>query len=156
MMTMTDWEEKLEELQVKIKYVFKDTALLKRSLTTIPFAIENRLPENKHQEALRNLGDALIDVFIYEQAIKSGITRKGKADDRRQLLGNKDILKVFALGFELESYVRWGRGEIKQESWNAGKKVIGECLEALVGAIYLDSNIESAREVFWLIVPLRY
>lgn len=64
------------------------------------------MAENEHQEALRNLGDALIDVFIYEQAIKSGVTRKGKADDRRQFIGNKKMLKAFALTFELEEYVR--------------------------------------------------
>lgn len=155
-MNMSDWEVKLEELQVEINYQFKDINLLKRALTTIPYTIEKRLSETEHQEALRNLGDALIDVFIYEQTIMSGVTRKGKADEKRQQIGNKKILKTVAYSLGLEEYVRWGRGETKQESWRTGKKVLAECLEALIGAIYLDSDIDSAKKVFWCVVTLKY
>ncbi len=43
-------------------------------------------------------------------------------------------------------YVRWGKGEAAQAVWTSGR-VLAECLEALVGAVYLDDGMSAAAGV---------
>jgi len=55
-------------------------------------------------------------------------------------------LRELAQDLDLEEYVRWGKGEAAQAVWTSGR-VLAECLEALVGAVYLDGGMEAAAGV---------
>ena len=47
--------------------------------------------------------------------------------------------------FKLEGYMRFGPGEVKQGN-HLNPRIQGSCIEALIGAIYLDSNFESSKK----------
>jgi len=51
-----------------------------------------------------------------------------------------------AESLDLASYVRWGKGERRQEIWTSGR-VLAECYEALIGALYLDLGISAVKRV---------
>jgi len=55
-------------------------------------------------------------------------------------------LRSLAEDLDLEGYVRWGKGEAAQAVWTSGR-VLAECLEALVGAVYLDGGMNAAAGV---------
>ncbi|NLA39435.1 MAG: ribonuclease III, partial [Methanomicrobiales archaeon] len=45
-----------------------------------------------------------------------------------------------------EEYVHWGKGEAAQAVWTSGR-VLAECIEALIGAVYLDGGMAAAAGV---------
>jgi len=148
---MGNFSSKMIKLEDIIQYEFKNKKLLKRALTTIGYAREHRLKDSEHHESLRNLGDAVIDVLIYEKVYEIGVTSKGIADDLRQNVGQKAMLKSIGLFIHLEFFVRWCKGQLLNEDWKRGKKLLSECLEALIGAIHIDGGLDSARSTFWVL-----
>ena len=40
----------------------------------------------------------------------------------------------------LQRYIRWGKGEEKDEIWTKGDKALDTVTEALIGAVYLDAQ----------------
>jgi ribonuclease-3 len=59
---------------------------------------------------------------------------------------NMTRLRGLAEDLDLEEYVRWGKGEAAQAVWTSGR-VLAECMEALIGAIYLDGGMSAAASV---------
>jgi len=148
---MENFPTQMAKLQDIIQYNFRNKDLLKRALTTIGYVKEHRLKDSEHHESLRNLGDAVIDVLIYEKVHEIGVTSKGDADYLRQMVCEKTMLKNIGLFLRLELFVRWSRGQYINKDWINGKKLLGECLEALIGAIHLDGGLDSACSTFWLL-----
>jgi ribonuclease III len=66
--------------------------------------------------------------------------------NRKVNLVNMTRLRSLAEDLDLEGYVRWGKGEAVQAVWTSGR-VLAECLEALVGAVYLDGGMSAAAGV---------
>jgi ribonuclease-3 len=61
-------------------------------------------------------------------------------------LVNMSVLRRKAEEIGLCSYVRWGVGEERMHIWTSGR-VMAECFEALLGAVYLDGGLQKAEEV---------
>ena len=128
-------------IEARIGYVFQDRALLVRALTRLACTLEMGLPPGAHMDALATLGDAVINVVIAE-----GAHDKGAITNRKINLVNMSRLRSLAEDLDLEEYVRWGKGEAAQAVWTSGR-VLAECLEALVGAVYLDGGMSAAAGV---------
>lgn len=139
----TDGMRRLEE---RIGYVFTDRTLLLRALTRLAYALETGLPPAAHMDALATLGDAVINVVVVEAVIAGGAHDKGAITNRKMNLVNMSRLRALAEGIDLAGYVRWGKGEASQRVWTSGR-VLAECLEALIGAVYLDGGMEAAAGV---------
>ena len=85
-----------------------------------------------------------------DRASRGTIARALKAASRFD--GKKhETLALLARGFELGEYLRLGSGELKSGGFRR-ESILADALEALIGAIYLDSGMESARErvLAWL------
>ena len=119
-------------------YEFRDPELLTRALTHRSFG-------SNHNERLEFLGDALLGLFIadalfarFPAAAESDLTRL------RSSLVNKETLARLARQLELGRHTRFGLGEHKSGGWRK-KSLLSNTMEALIGAVYLDSGLEHCR-----------
>ena len=69
----------------------------------------------------------------------------------RARLVKGETLARLARGFDLGEYLRLGSGELKSGGFRR-ESILADALEALIGAIYLDADMETARErvLAWL------
>ncbi len=117
---------------------FSNTELLTMALTHRSFS-------RNHNERLEFLGDALLGMFIadelyikFPEAAESDLTRL------RSSLVKKEALAQLAKQLDLGSHIRFGIGENKSGG-RQKESLLANTLEALIGAIYLDSDLENCR-----------
>lgn len=135
----------LVTLQHKIGYTFKDQQLLVLALTHRSFA-------GRNNERLEFLGDAILN-FVAGEALFSHFpdAKEGQLSRLRSRLVKGETLAVLARGFGLGEYLRLGSGELKSGGFRR-ESILADTTEAIIGAIYLDSNMDVARErvLAWL------
>ncbi|MDA9691308.1 ribonuclease III [Candidatus Pelagibacter sp.] len=127
---------KLNKLQKKIGIIFKDDNLLIQALTHKSFDAKN------NYEKLEFLGDRVLGFVISKKLIELYPNEKvGMIDKKLANLVNKN--KCFEIGKELEldNYILTGNTE-KKKKVNIEKKIISDCCESLIGAIYIDKGFE--------------
>lgn len=104
--------------------------------------------EFSHQnlERLEFLGDAVLSHVIsaylyrrYKQATEGELTR------RRSALVNKDILFRSGQSMELHRFIRVNRG-VKLSDSRVQRNLVGDAMEALIGALYLDGGMVAAEK----------
>lgn len=139
-------EKKLKVLEKKINYKFKDNNLLLNALTHKTYAFEAGIPI-EFNERLEFLGDSILGFIVAEQLYKSNkYFSEGELTRRRAIFVNNKFLAERAKELELGDFLRLGKGERIQN----GKKNptnLANALEALIGAIYLDSNLKKTKKV---------
>ena len=127
---------KLNKLQKKIGITFKDDKLLIQALTHKSFDTKN------NYEKLEFLGDRVLGFVISKKLLELYPNEKvGMIDKKLANLVNKN--KCFEIGKELEldNYILTGNTE-KKKKVNIEKKIISDCCESLIGAIYIDKGFE--------------
>ena len=127
---------KLNKLQKKIGINFKDDKLLVQSLTHKSFNAKN------NYEKLEFLGDRVLGFVISKKLLELYPNEKvGIIDKKLANLVNKN--QCFEIGKELElyDYILTGNTE-KKKKVNIEKKIISDCCESLIGAIYIDKGFE--------------
>lgn len=138
-------EEKLVNLEKKLNYSFENSELLQTALTHKTYAFESSTPIN-YNERLELLGDSILNFLIAEQLYTSNkYFSEGELTRRRAIVVNNVYLAERAKEIGLGKFLLLGKGETKQN----GKKNptnLANALEALIGAIYLDSDLENVRE----------
>jgi ribonuclease-3 len=134
----------MEQLEQKINYVFKDKNLLLNALTHKTYAFEAKSPV-EYNERLELLGDSLLSFVVAEQLYKTNkYFSEGELTRRRALLVNNTFLAEKAQKLELGRYLLLGKGETKQNGDKTPSN-LANAMEALIGAVYLDSNLETVR-----------
>lgn len=136
-----------EILQKNINYFFKDTSLLTKALTHSSYVNENDLKANDSNERLEFLGDAVLGLVIGEFYFKKyEDDNEGELSKLRSSTVNEHILSIVANKIRLGEALYFGRGEIKNGGKNR-ESILADALEAVIGAIFLDSSFEVARKV---------
>jgi ribonuclease-3 len=127
-----------EELLQKLAYKFNDPGLLKVALT-------HRSSHERNNERLEFLGDSIVNFVIAEALYKQfSDSQEGELSRWRATLINRDTLANMAREFDLGRYLFLGPGELK----SGGEKrlsILSCAMEAIIGAIYLDSDFETIR-----------
>ncbi|WP_271411201.1 ribonuclease III [Pseudomonas sp. Q1-7] len=135
----------LSRLERKLGYTFKEQSLMTLALTHRSYA-------GRNNERLEFLGDAILN-FVAGEALFERFpqAREGQLSRLRARLVKGETLALLARGFELGEYLRLGSGELKSGGFRR-ESILADALEALIGAIYLDSGMEAARErvLAWL------
>ena len=134
-----------QSLEKKIKINFKNKDLLIKSLTHKSFNKEN------NNEKIEFLGDRVLGLVIANKLLEIYPNEKEGILDKKfaSLVNKKTCLKI-ARDINLEKYIltfNSGNDKIKIED-----KVVADCCEALVGAIYLDKGfivVENFILNFW-------
>lgn len=137
---------KLEELQKRIGFSFKNLDLLKEALTHRSYLNENPRWSYPHNERLEFLGDAVLELaateFLYAKYPKEP---EGWLTSLRAALVNYQMLARVAKDFDLEKSILLSRGEAK-DAGKAREVILANALESLIGAIYLDQRYKAASE----------
>ncbi|ARC54848.1 ribonuclease III [Candidatus Riesia sp. GBBU] len=135
---------KIKILQKSIGYFFKNTNYLKLALTHRSFNII-------HNERLEFLGDSILNFIIAAELYhKFPRVNEGDMSRMRSTLVRSNTLSYLAKKFKLSSFIKLGTGEIK----NGGlyrESTLANTIEAIIGGIFLDSNIEDVKKViiYW-------
>lgn len=140
----------LDRLERKLGYTFRDQDLMVLALTHRSFA-------GRNNERLEFLGDAILN-FVIGEALFTHFpqAREGQLSRLRARLVKGETLALLARGFEIGDYLRLGSGELKSGGYRR-ESILADAMEALIGAIYLDTGMDSAREriMDWLGPQLR-
>ena len=137
----------ITQLYDTIGYTFGCEELLRSALTRVAYAGENGIPKKNTMDRFAVLGDAALDTVIIESLLEAGEDDKGEITAKKISLVNMSVFRSIAESIHLPEYVYWGRGEEKTRIWENGR-VAAECLEAVVGAVYLDGGMDAARAVW--------
>lgn len=130
-----------------------DQALLDLALTHRSFAYENGgIPTN---ERLEFLGDSILGQAVTVMLYRTFPTLdEGDLAKRRASLVSSAALAEIARGLGLGAYVRLGRGELITGGRDKAS-ILADTVEALIGAVYLDSGADPATAfVMRLVAPL--
>lgn len=125
-------------LTQRLDYHFTDLQLLERALTHRSF-------HGVNNERLEYLGDAVLGLVVAEELFhREPTASEGKLSRIRATLVNGDVLAELARQLRLNEHLRLGIGELK----SGGKErqsILADAFEAVIGAIYVDGGMESAR-----------
>ena len=138
-------EKKLNILEKVIKYNFKIRSILEKALT------HKSYNNNINNEKLEFLGDRVLGLTISERLLeKYPEEKEGVIDKKFANLVNKKTCSLIAKKIELRKFIYLGSSHKKLE--RSSDKITSDCLEAIVGAIYLDGGLKFAEkfiQYFW-------
>lgn len=130
----------LDELIRKLGYQFRDESLLEIALT-------HRSKGSVNNERLEFLGDAVLGFIVaeilYSRFVKAS---EGQLSRFRSSLVKKDTLAELARRYSLSDYLILGAGELKSGGYRRDS-ILADAMEAIIGAMYLDGGIETARQI---------
>ncbi len=129
----------LKELEDILEYNFKDKTLLNKALT-------HKSYNNKtNNEKLEFLGDRVLGLIISKKLLdKYPEEKEGIIDKKFANLVNKKTCVEIAKKLNIRKYLFLGASHKNLE--RSADKIISDCLEAIVGAIYFDGGIKSAEK----------
>lgn len=135
----------IKDIQATLGYVFKQESLLYEALTHRSVSQTHEHTNAQHNERLEFLGDAVLGLVISESLVANFPTfTEGKLSKLKAGLISRATLARAAGRLQLGQWLRLGRGE--EVSFGREKhSLLANALEALIGAVYLDSGLESAR-----------
>ncbi|MBE6537364.1 MAG: ribonuclease III [Ruminococcaceae bacterium] len=129
------------ELEKKLGYVFSDSSYLENALTHSSYSNEYKsrgltLPSN---ERLEFLGDAVLQISVSEYLYDNFKSySEGRLTRMRQMLVCEKTLAKIAASISLGDYIHLGRGE--ENDCRTRPKVLADTLEAVLGAMFIDSR----------------
>jgi len=138
-------EKNLKEFEKRINYNFKKKKLLEKALTHKSYNNEN------NNEKLEFLGDRVLGLVISQKLLeKYPKEKEGIIDKKFANLVNKKTCSLIAKKIDLKKYILLGSSHKKLAI--STDKISSDCLEAIVGAIYLDNGLKSSEKFilsFW-------
>ncbi len=127
-------------LEKKINFKFKDKKLLIKSLTHKSY---DKLNNN---EKIEFLGDRVLGLIIAKKLLEIYPHEKeGILDKKFASLVNKKTCLQVAKNIKLEKYILTFNP--KNKKIRVEDKVIADCCEALIGAVYLDKGFIAAENL---------
>ena len=142
------------DLEQLLKYSFKDKNLLVKALTHKTYAFEANEPV-EYNERLEFLGDSVLNFVVTEELYKNNkYFSEGELTRRRAMIVNNKVLAKKAQYLNLGSYLRLGKGEIKQNG-ATNNSILANTLEALIGAVYLDADLSTVKTFIFNLISLQ-
>lgn len=124
---------------MKLKYEFKNPELLNLALT------QSGIDSKHNNERLEFIGDRVLGLSVADMLYKMYPNEaEGGLARRHAFLVSTETLAYVAKELELEKSLRHGHmtgGKINH--------ILANAMEAILGAIFLDSGFESARDVIF-------
>lgn len=137
-------EKRVKQIERKLGYVFKNKRLLAQSLTHPSYLLRSR-DQLKNNQRLEFLGDSVIQLVLTERLYHLHPTkREGQLTSMRAAYARGDYMAGLARELELGSFLL-----LKPKDRAAGvaeqDSALGDAFESVVGAVYLDSDWDTAR-----------
>lgn len=131
---------RLQKLQSDIGYQFNDVELLALALT-------HKSAGSPNNERLEFLGDAMLSGVIAEALYQrfDDVAEGVMTTARAQLVRGKTLAEI-GFSLELDKMMILGMGE-RKESMPVKQSIVGDALEALLGAVYIDGDFLACQRV---------
>jgi ribonuclease III len=134
-------------LEAKVGYKFKDLGLLTQSLTH-----GSNTSRKSDYERLEFLGDRVLGLVIADHLYANHKSeREGKLAARHSAMVRGEVCAEMGEAMGLADFIVMGATE-KRSGIHKTTSVLGDVVEAVIGAIYIDGGLEAARGVilrFW-------
>jgi len=139
--------EKMAKLKANFDHFFNLLGYQFNSQDLLVLALTHRSASNKNNERLEFLGDSLLNLitaeFLYHKFFDLS---EGELSRLRSQCVNKDSLFKIASSLNIKDYIQLGAGE-KMGGGQNRPSILSDAVEAIIAAIYLDSNYENTRRV---------
>jgi ribonuclease-3 len=133
------------ELEVILDYNFKDLKLLELSLTHKSF------DNNNNNEKLEFLGDRVLGLIISKKLLEIyPLEKEGIIDKKFANLVNKKTCSYIAKKINIKKFMYLGPSHKSLQ--RSADKILSDCLEALIGGIFLDTGMKNSEKFilkFW-------
>jgi len=129
----------LVKLSKQIDYKFQDEALLLKALT-------HRSASQINNERLEFLGDAILGMVVADELFhRFPECSEGEMSRLRASLVKGETLSELARDLSLGDFLKLGPGELKSGGFKRSS-ILADAFEAVIGAIYLDSDLMNCRQ----------
>jgi ribonuclease III len=136
-------------LEKTLQYRFQDASLLQQALT-------HRSASNRNNERLEFLGDAVLDFVVSEVVYEAHPEApEGDLSKLRASLVKDVSLAELALQLGLGEHLILGSGE-RKAGGHRRESILADALEAIFGAVFLDSGFQAAKELINRVYEERY
>lgn len=123
-----------------VDYQFSNPGLLEEALT-------HRSAGERNYERLEFLGDSVLDLVVADHLLKLHPgAPEGDLSRMRSRLVRADSLREVAERIDLGQHVRLGSSE-RKSGGRRRASILGDAVEAVLGAIYLDGGYEPCKHV---------
>ncbi len=136
---------KYQRLEQRLGYHFKSQSQLQLALTHRSYGATNN-------ERLEFLGDSILNFIVGESLFQRfELAREGQLSRLRSQMVKGETLAEIAREFSLGECLILGEGEMKSGG-HSRDSILADTVEALIGAIYLESGLDVCRErvLTWL------
>ncbi|MBO5409531.1 MAG: ribonuclease III [Clostridia bacterium] len=132
-------------METKIGYTFQNKELLRTALTRRSYAVEHNLKE--YNQRLEFLGDSVLGLTIAEELYKLlPDVKEGELTKLKASVVCEKSLAIVANSLEIPRFLLIGNGE-KLLGIEKLDSTTSDTLEAIFGAVFLDSDFATAKEV---------
>ncbi|MCX6811433.1 MAG: ribonuclease III [Candidatus Berkelbacteria bacterium] len=138
-------DKEVLSFQKKIGIKFKDVKLLQTVFVHRSYLNENKNYDLPQNERLEFLGDAVLEFIVTDYLYKKFNDPEGEMTNWRAALVRGEMLSIIANKFGMGEQMLLSHGEAKTGG-RERKVLLANAFEALIGAIYLDQGIETARK----------
>jgi len=133
-------ENEFNRLQATIGYTFNNIELFQQALT-------HRSALGAHNERLEFLGDSILSFAISTDLyLRFPKVDEGDLSRLRATLVCGKMLAEIGREFKLSESLILGQGELKSGGFRRDS-IIADAVEAIIGAVFLDSNIDTVKAV---------
>ncbi len=135
----------LLNLEHNLGYYFNDKTLLKTALLHKSFGNENRKYKKINNEKLELLGDSVLGLIIVEYLFKKNRNAsEGTLAKIKSMIVSEPILAKISRKLKVGEYLLLSKGE-EMTGGRDRDSILGDAFEAILGAIYMDSNFNEAK-----------
>lgn len=136
----------VRELESILGYSFQQPALLCEAITHRSYWHGKPGVSQPNNERLEFLGDAVLSLIMSEFLVLTyPMLKEGELSKIKAYLVSRATLAHIARLLNLGRFLRLGRGE-ETSRGREKDSLLGNALEAVIAAIYLDGGLEAARE----------
>jgi len=139
----------VSNLENIIGYHFKDESLIRQAMTHSSFSNEQKIGKWDNYERIEFLGDAVLELvssdFFYKAYPEE---TEGNLTKMRASSVCEQALAITARQLDLGNYMIFGKGE-ENSGGRERESIIADAVEALIGAIYLDSGLDDAKKFIY-------
>lgn len=134
------------DLENSLGYEFRKPELLAHALVHRSWLSGKEMPYWENNERLEFLGDSILNMLVTEYLYKTyPHLPEGDLSKMKSIVVSGQALTKIARSWNLGEYLRVGKGEARNGGRNRDS-LLEDAFEAILGAIYLDSDIRQCRK----------
>lgn len=135
-------------MELKKIYNFKDEKLFELAITHTSYANEFKKNKIRSNQRVEFLGDSVLSIMVSEYIYKhySHLPEGSLTKIRADVVCEKSLYEI-AKSINLGEHLLLGKGEEKAGG-RSRVSILADAMEAFIGAVYLDSDLETAKKTF--------